>query len=89
MPVLLTSLPFKIRNTSFCHLPPATLLPTGIEDDIKIWAPTLPEPRQPGAEAEEVMRSNTAHQGRARRRMVITPQLLRVRCSAVALMRWG
>ncbi|GAB4820386.1 hypothetical protein N2152v2_007432 [Parachlorella kessleri] len=54
------------------------LATSGIEDDIKLWAPTAAVPRQPGAEAEEVMHANTAHRGRSRRRMVITPQLLRL-----------
>lgn len=36
---------------------------TGIDDDIKVWAPTAEEPVVPGRMAEQCMRRNLQQQG--------------------------
>ena len=49
---------------------------SGIDHDIKIWAPTATERRIPGKEAHRVMHENKTAQGSASNGIVISPLIL-------------
>ncbi|EFN54263.1 hypothetical protein CHLNCDRAFT_135819 [Chlorella variabilis] len=54
-----------------------TMATSGIEDSIKLWAPTAEEPQVLGAAAERRMAANQAAQGEERR-MFISPEMLQL-----------
>ena len=55
------------------------LATSGIDDDIKVWAPSRAERAPPGGEAEDLMRDNLRRQGHPRRQMLVTPEMLQAR----------
>lgn len=55
------------------------LATSGIDDDIKVWAPSRAERAPPGDEAEDLMRDNLRRQGHPRRQMLVTPEMLQAR----------
>eukprot|EP00877_Chromochloris_zofingiensis_P008111 jgi/Chrzof1/3553/Cz13g00050.t1 len=57
---------------------PCTLATSGIEHDVKIWAPTLPERQRVPAEANRVMEANMASRARRSESLFITPAMLRM-----------
>ncbi|KAG2440796.1 hypothetical protein HXX76_003651 [Chlamydomonas incerta] len=69
---------------------PLHLATSGIDDDIKLWAPTAEQPRLPGPAAEAAMRDNAAARsgaGRAgggARRLVLPPAMVRALLSNMA-----
>ncbi len=48
----------------------------GIEDDIKLWAPTFPDPQPIPPEAARVMERNRMQRGRRTEHIVVSPQQL-------------
>lgn len=62
-----------------------TIATSGIEDTVKLWAPTAEEPQVLGAAVRRLMAENEQEQGEERR-MVISPQMLRLLLRARGLL---